>query len=59
MILSEKLKIYLTESVFEEEVIIEKNIELRNDSDGNGDYISKWDYADKPQPTQEQLEAIE
>ena len=58
MILSEKLKIYLTESVFEEEVIIEKNIELRNDSDGNGDYISKWNYKDKPQPTQEQLEVL-
>ena len=58
MILSEKLKIYLTESVFEEEVIIEKNIELRNDSDGNGDYISKWNYEDKPQPTQKQLEVL-
>ena len=59
MVLSEKIKIYLTESVFEEEVITKMNIEVRNDSDGNGDYISKWDYADKPQPTQEQLEAIE
>ena len=59
MTLSKKIKIYLTESVFEEEVIKKMNIQLRNDSDGNGDYISKWDYADKPQPTQEQLEAIE
>ena len=59
MILSEKLKIYLTESVFEVEVVTKMNIELRNDSDGNGDYISKWEYADKLQPTQEQLDAIE
>ena len=59
MVLSEKIKIYLTESVFEEEVVTKMNIELRNDSDGNGDYISKWEYADKLQPTQEQLDAIE
>ena len=59
MTLSEKIKIYLTESVFEVEVVTKMNIELRNDSDGNGDYISKWEYADKLQPTQEQLDAIE
>ena len=59
MTLSEKIKIYLTESVFEEEVITKMNIELRNDSDGNGDYINKWEYESKTQPTQEQLEAIE
>ena len=59
MVLSEKIKIYLTESVFEVEVVTKMNIELRNDSDGNGDYISKWEYADKLQPTQEQLDAIE
>ena len=57
MTLSEKIN--LTESVFEVEVVTKMNIELRNDSDGNGDYISKWEYADKLQPTQEQLDAIE
>ena len=59
MVLSEKIKIYLTESVFEEEVVTKMNIEIRNDSDGNGDYIAFWNYADRAQPTQEQLEAIE
>ena len=59
MTLSEKIKIYLTESVFEEEVVTKMNIEIRNDSDGNGDYIAFWNYADRAQPTQEQLEAIE
>ena len=59
MILSEKLKIYLTESVFEEEVIIEKNIELRNDSDGNGDYLYSWNVNGLAQPTAEQIASYE
>ena len=33
-------------------------IELRNDSDGNGDYIAKWNHPTLAQPTQEQLDAI-
>jgi len=34
-------------------------IELRNDSDGRGDYISKWEHPTLAQPTQEQLDAVE
>jgi len=34
-------------------------IELRNDSDGNGDYIAKWEHPTLAQPTQEQLDAVE
>lgn len=33
-------------------------IELRNDSDGKGDYIAKWEHPDYPRPTQEQLDTI-
>lgn len=33
-------------------------IELRNDSDGKGDYIKFWGHPSLPQPTQEQLDAI-
>jgi hypothetical protein len=30
-------------------------IELRNDSDGRGDYIAKWEHPTLPRPTEEQL----
>ena len=33
-------------------------IELRNDSDGSGDYIAKWEHPTLAQPTQEQLDGI-
>ena len=32
---------------------------LQNDSDGQGDYIAKWEHPTLAQPTKEQLEAIE
>jgi hypothetical protein len=35
------------------------SITLRNDSDGKGDYISKWEHPTLARPTKEQLEAIE
>jgi len=28
---------------------------LQNDSDGNGDYIAKWEHPTLPRPTEEQL----
>jgi len=31
------------------------NITLRNDSDGKGDYIAKWEHPTLPRPTEEQL----
>jgi hypothetical protein len=34
-------------------------ITLRNDSNGQGDYIAKWEHPTLAQPTKEQLEAIE
>jgi len=33
------------------------DIRLRNDSDGNGDYIAKWEHPTLARPTDEQLEA--
>ena len=35
------------------------DITLRNDSDGQGDYIAKWEHPTLAQPTPEQLEEIE
>ncbi len=31
---------------------------LQNDSDGQGDYIAKWEHPTLAQPTQEQLDGI-
>ena len=33
------------------------DIRLQNDSDGNGDYIAKWEHPTLARPTDEQLEA--
>lgn len=33
-------------------------ITLQNDSDGNGDYIAKWEHPEYPRPTNEQLNSI-
>lgn len=33
-------------------------IHLQNDSDGQGDYIAKWEHPTLAQPTQEQLDGI-
>jgi hypothetical protein len=38
---------------------ISGTILLQNDSDGNGDYIAKWNHPTLTQPTQEQLDAAE
>jgi hypothetical protein len=34
-------------------------ITLQNDSDGQGDYIAKWEHPTLAQPTQEQLDGID
>ena len=33
-------------------------ITVRNDSNGQGDYIAKWEHPTLAQPTQEQLDGI-
>lgn len=30
-------------------------INLQNDSDGNGDYIAKWEHPTLPKPTEQEL----
>ena len=35
-----------------------KDIMLKNDSDGKGDYIAKWEHPTLTKPTQEQLDAL-
>jgi hypothetical protein len=34
------------------------SIQLRNDSNGQGDYIAKWEHSTLAQPTKEQLDGI-
>jgi hypothetical protein len=34
-------------------------ITLQNNSDGNGDYIAKWEHPEYPRPTDEQLASIQ
>ena len=34
-------------------------ITLQNDSDGQGDYIAKWEHSTLARPTQEQLDAVQ
>ena len=55
MTLYEKLKAVYPELVATD---FEVYIELRNDSDGQGDYIAKWEHPTLAQPTQEQLDSV-
>jgi len=34
-------------------------IQLQNDADGRGDYISEWNHPDFPKPSDQQLAALE
>lgn len=52
MTLSEKIMALYPELV---ERDFRSVIELRNDSDGRGDYIAKWEHPTLPRPTEEQL----
>ena len=55
MTLVEKIKTIYSELQDDDFVI---NIVVQNDSDGQGDYIAKWEHPTLAQPTQEQLDAI-
>ena len=37
---------------------IHGTINLRNDSDGKGDYIASWSHPELARPTQEQLDGV-
>jgi hypothetical protein len=54
MTLLEKI-IALYPELKQEDFLPEGCIGIRNDSDGNGDYIEKWDHPTLPKPTKEQL----
>jgi hypothetical protein len=52
------LKIYPTLTL-EDFIPSSGTIELRNDSDGKGDYIAKWEHPTLSRPTDAQLAEIE
>ena len=56
--LSTKVKEYLkaNNKTYEAE---RDNFELRNDSDGNGDYLKSWNVSGLAQPTQSELDSLE
>jgi len=55
MTLFEKINVIYPELVSDDFLTV---ILLRNDSDGNGDYIAVWNHPTLAQPTQEQLDAV-
>jgi hypothetical protein len=54
MTLIEKIKT-LYPSLEEKDFYPEGTIFLKNDSDGKGDYIAKWEHPTLAKPTEEQL----
>lgn len=55
MTLYEKIKTLYPELTGNDFITV---IRLQNDSDGQGDYIAKWEHSTLTRPTQEQLDAI-
>ena len=55
MTLYEKIKTIYPEITDRDIITV---ITLRNDSDGKGDYIAKWEHPTLAQPTKEQLDGI-
>jgi hypothetical protein len=58
MSLYDKIKSIYPEIEDKEFIPVAGTIHLRNDSDGNGDYIAKWEHPTLAQPTEEQLAAV-
>ena len=52
MTLYEKIKALYPEL---QDVDFMTTITLQNDSDGNGDYIAKWEHPTLPRPTDEEI----
>jgi hypothetical protein len=55
MTLYEKIKTLYPELSYSDFVLDSGVISLRNDSDGRGDYIAKWEHPTLARPTEEQL----
>jgi hypothetical protein len=58
MTLYEKIRTLYPELAYSDFVPDSGVISLRNDSDGRGDYIAKWEHPTLPCPTDEQLAAL-
>ena len=56
MTLYEKIKALYP--ILEDKDFVNGNITLQNDSDGNGDYIAKWEHPTLTRPTQTQLDEV-
>jgi len=55
MTLYEKIKTLYPELTGNDFITV---IRLQNDSDGNGDYIAKWEHPTLTRPTQTQLDEV-
>jgi hypothetical protein len=55
MTLPEKIKALYPTLTDNDFVPLTGTIYLKNDSDGKGDYIAKWEHPTLPKPTDEQL----
>jgi hypothetical protein len=58
MVLHDKIRV-IYPGLVDKDFSFEGSILLRNDSDGKGDYIAKWEHPTLPRPTDEQLAAVE
>jgi hypothetical protein len=58
MTLFEKIKLIYPELTSVDFDSIGGTVSLQNDSDGNGDYIAKWNHPTLSRPTNEQLGTV-
>tara|TARA_R100000234_G_C4846266_1_gene113248 strand:+ start:304 stop:477 length:174 start_codon:yes stop_codon:yes gene_type:complete len=54
--LTRKIEKYINDDEKSYQAFLTRTIELQND--GGEDYIAKWEYAEKPKPTQSELDAL-
>ena len=59
MTLYEKIKTIYPELADSELHQIGGTIQLKNDSDGKGDFIAKWEHPTLARPTEEQLAGVQ
>ena len=59
MTLPEKIKSIYPSITDDDFSGLNASIRLRNDSDGNGDYIAEWNHPTLSQPTDEELKLLE
>ena len=59
MTLYEQITSIYPELADQQQVFMDGTITLQNDSDGRGDYIRTWNHPTLPEPTAEQLTALE